>query len=157
MQRCSHTTCKTDKLLTAGLCRPISIPLRRHKTLLFQHGGKRLDVGMPLLMWQQSVGPFTPAVVADHHEIRNICHFLTLSCATNVLLTRRLLAKRTSSTAAGSWKWRMPPWSWGCDCGLSRVPEAPLTLLCHHRHGSICCSLIKLELKNCPVQWGKSS
>lgn len=68
--------------------------MRRHQTSQFQsaeweavrHG----SAGMPLFMWKQSVGPFTPAVVTEDNEIHNICHLLTLFGETDLLLIRRL-------------------------------------------------------------------
>lgn len=62
----------------------------RHQTSQFQsaeweavrHG----SAGMPLFMWKQSVGPFTPAVVTEDNEIHNICHLLTLFGETDLLL-----------------------------------------------------------------------
>lgn len=48
------------------------------------------SAGMPLFMWKQSVGPFTPAVVTEDNEIHNICHLLTLFGETGLLLIRGL-------------------------------------------------------------------
>lgn len=66
----------------------------RHQTSQFQsaeweavrHG----SAGMPLFMWKQSAGPFTPAVVTEDNEIHNICHLLTLFGETDLLLIHGL-------------------------------------------------------------------
>lgn len=99
MQHCCRTMCKTDKLLTASLCRPIST------------GRPSSSAEWEALGCQDAtfhVGTICGAVhprCCDRPSWNrdNVCHLLTLSCATDVLLTTPT-SRQSVSSSARSWK-----------------------------------------------------
>lgn len=152
-QRCSHTMCKTDKLRTTGLCRPISILLTP-------------DVPVPVPEWEAlgcQDATFDVATICGAVHPRccdspswNTQHLpfvnpvLCNRCAFNAPNSRQTHVERRSwrlevTDPTASLELRV--WLW-TDPSPSSTTEPPV----HHWQCSNCCSLIT----NFPVQWRQS-